>query len=420
MTPLSLSRKKRYFAAVARVIYPRRIWALIVLLPFCIASEWYPGAAAPAVSVSAIRIASFNTSLNRPKAGELVTDLATRKDPQAQKIAAILQQVRPDVIALMEFDYDATGKALQYFQDYYLAVSQQGGEPLHYGYTYAVPANTGIPAGTDLNNDHTVSLPQDAIGFGRFEGQYAFALLSRYEIKTEAIRSFQHFLWKDMPQAHLPHQPDGQPWYTPEALAVLRLSSKNHIDLPVQLPHGTVVHVILAHPTPPVFDGPEDRNGTRNYDEIRLLNDYVSNQPYLYDDAGQKGGLPAGESFVIMGDMNADPQEGDSSDNPIDQFKNNPHIHPGAFTGKHIPASKGAVEASSVQGGINKTHQGNPAYDTGDFNDTNPGNLRIDYVLPSKNATIKDAGVCWPVSSDPQAAWITASDHRLVWLDVAF
>ena len=30
---------------------------------------------------------------------------------------------------------------------------------------------------------------------------------------------------------------------------------------------GKTVHFLTSHPTPPVFDGPEDRNGTRNGDE---------------------------------------------------------------------------------------------------------------------------------------------------------
>ncbi len=55
---------------------------------------------------------------------------------------------------------------------------------------------------------------------------------------------------------------------------MLRLSSKSHWDIPLQI-GGAIVHVLTAHPTPPVFDGPEDRNGCRNHDEIRLWSDYI-------------------------------------------------------------------------------------------------------------------------------------------------
>ena len=64
-------------------------------------------------------------------------------------------------------------------------------------------------------------------------------------------------------------------WYSPEELNVFRLSSKSHWDVPIRIGRKTV-HFLTSHPTPPVFDGPEDRNGTRNADEIRLFADYVT------------------------------------------------------------------------------------------------------------------------------------------------
>src|SRR5690606_10404453 len=162
-----------------------------------------------------------------------------------------------------------------------------------------------------LNNDGAVRLPDYAIGFGNFPGQYAFALLSRFPLDTANIRTFKNFKWKNMPGALLPRKPDGSSYYSNAALDVLNLSSKNHVDIPVTLPDGSKIHVLLAHPTPPVFDGAEDRNGLRNHDEIRLFADYLSNENYLVDDKGNPGGLPPGEKFVLMGDMNADPYDGD-------------------------------------------------------------------------------------------------------------
>ena len=52
------------------------------------------------------------------------------------------------------------------------------------------------------------------------------------------------------------------------------------------------------------------------------------------------------------------------------------------------------------------------------FGDEAPGNLRVDYVLPSAGLEITGAGVFWPVEGEPGAALIGASDHRLVWVDV--
>ena len=48
----------------------------------------------------------------------------------------------------------------------------------------------------------------------------------------------------------------------------VRLSSTSHWGVPVDV-DGSTVRFLVSHPTPPVFDGAEDRNGTRNHDEIR-------------------------------------------------------------------------------------------------------------------------------------------------------
>ncbi len=66
---------------------------------------------------------------------------------------------------------------------------------------------------------------------------------------------------------------------------------------------------------------------------------------------------------------------------------------------------------------------GDAAFDTADFSDSAPGNLRADYVLPRKQLRIDDAGVFWPLESDPLfglvGTWpFPGSDHRLVWIDV--
>lgn len=76
--------------------------------------------------------------------------------------------------------------------------------------------------------------------------------LSKYPFRTP--RTFQYFLWKDMPDAYLPRDPTtNESYYAPEVLNVLRLSSKSHWDIPVQV-NGQVIHVLQSHPTPPVFD----------------------------------------------------------------------------------------------------------------------------------------------------------------------
>ena len=369
-----------------------------------------------------VRFATFNASLNRNFAGQLRADLSTPGNAQAATVAEIIQRVRPEVLLINEFDFDPIAADL--FRTNYLEVSHNGAEPIRYDHLFIAPSNTGIPSGFDLNNNGVIGGPDDAFGFGFFPGQFGMLVLSQHPIDTADIRTFQHFLWKDMPGALLPDDPATPApadWYSPEELDVFRLSSKSHWDVPI-LVDGKTVHFLVSHPTPPVFDGPEDRNGTRNFDEIRFWADYITpgtSARYIYDDEGQSGGLQPGASFVIAGDQNSDPLDGDSIPGAIQQLIEHPRVNT-----KVTPDSEGAVEQSALQGGANLTHLSDPRFDTADFADTAPGNLRADYVLPSENLRIDDALVFWPLSSDPLFRLVgtfpfPSSDHRLVWVDVS-
>ena len=362
-----------------------------------------------------VRFATFNVSLNRKTNGELLSDLKRGEDVQIQQVAEVIQRVRPDVILLNEVDYDSQAIAIALFQKNFLAVGQNGQQPIEYPYVFTAPVNTGIESGIDINQDGQIELPSDGFGFGAFPGQYGMAVLSKYPIDSANVRTFQNFLWKDMPNARRPIDPATQKaFYSNEVFDRLRLSSKSHWDVPIQVA-GETVHLICCHPTPPVFDGDEDRNGCRNHDEIRLVADYVSdNASYLYDDKGVKGGLPTGRSsFVVAGDLNADPVDGDSVQKAARQLTENPAINQ-----TQIPASKGAVAAARITGQKNKEHQGEPAHDTGDFNDESVGNMRVDYCLPSKNLQLTDCGVFWPAEGEAGFELNQASDHHLVWIDI--
>jgi hypothetical protein len=369
------------------------------------------------------RFATFNASLNRAAEGQLIADLSTPDNLQAQNAAETIQRVRPDVLLINEFDFDAAGLAARLFQRNYLSVGHNGAAPIHYPFRFVAPSNTGIPSGFDLDNNGSVGGPNDAFGFGAYPGQFGMAVFSRYPILRRHVRTFQHFLWKDMPGALLPDDPATPApadWYSPEELDVFRLSSKSHWDVPV-LVGGRVVHALVSHPTPPVFDGPEDRNGTRNFDEIRLWADYVapSRGRYLYDDQGRRGGLARGARFVIMGDQNSDPFDGDSLPGAAQQLLEHPRVNTSL-----TPSSPGGPEQAALQGGANVNHRGDPAFDTADFADVpGPGNLRADYVLPSRNLHMLAARVFWPLSTDPLFRLVgvfpfPTSDHRLVWVDV--
>ncbi|MGH2766694.1 MAG: endonuclease/exonuclease/phosphatase family protein [Actinomycetota bacterium] len=367
-----------------------------------------------------VRFATFNASLNRFSESQLIADLSAPGDAQADAVAEIVQRVRPDVLLVNEFDFDEAGPggsslAASLFQQNYLSVPHDDADPVTYPYRFVAPSNTGIPSGFDLNNDDAVGGPDDAFGFGFFPGQFGMAVFSRFPIGT--ARTFQELLWKGMPGALLPDDPaTAAPadWYSPEELDVFRLSSKSHWDVPILI-GKKAVHFLVSHPTPPVFDGPEDRNGTRNHDEIRLWADYVlpSRSRYIVDDEGNRGGLRPGSLFVIAGDQNSDPLDGDSIPGSAQLLLDHPLVNT-----KVTPDSEGAVEQSALQGGANTAHVSDPAFDTADFPDTAPGNLRADYVLPRKNMPIVDAAVFWPTSDDPLFDLVGSSDHRLVWIDV--
>ncbi len=398
-----------------------------------------------------VRFATFNASLNRPfntlnlpsGVGLLVTHLSNPNVDdqfrnQAKNVAEVIQRVRPDVLLINEFDPLQDGDLgvapgpENLFRDNFLEVSQNGAAPIEYPYAFIAASNTGVPTGKDLNNfGGAVTTPgaagygDDSFGFGAFPGQFGMVVYSKFPIAYEDVRTFRLFKWKDMPGNLIP-----TPFYSPDEVDILRLSSKSHWDVPILIGNKTV-HFLVSHPTPPVFDGAEDRNGRRNHDEIRFWADYITpgKAGYIYDDEGQSGGLKPGELFVIAGDQNSDPVDGDSIAGSIQQLLEHPLINT-----KLTPESAGGTEAAG-QGGNNSAHKGDPRLDTADFADFGPfgpGNLRVDYVLPRKTLQLVDSGIFWPVRSDPLSrltgvfdpvAWglvggFPTSDHRSVWIDV--
>ena len=144
------------------------------------------------------------------------------------------------MLLVNEFDFDdegrgGTSRAAKLFQDNYLSVSRNGARSIRYPYRFTAPSNTGIASGFDLdNNGQAVTTPgmgygNDSFGFGEFPGQFGMTVYSRHPILERGVRTFQNFLWKDMPGARLPDNPQTpapRDWYSAEELAVFRLSSR--------------------------------------------------------------------------------------------------------------------------------------------------------------------------------------------------
>ena len=351
-----------------------------------------------------VRVGTFNVEDLRLAEIEADTP-ATRT--RVDEIVRVIRDVNADVLLVNE---------IEYAED--MAAARALAKRLP-GYTvHAWPSNTGIASGHDLDNDGTAhgtppTLPamnedgtpgratdagraygNDAFGFGTYPGQYAMALLVRdgLEVQADGVRTFQTLHWSAMPDAMRPMNEDGTPWHSDEARAAMRLSSKSHWDVPVKLGDGSVVHVLASHPTPPAFDGAEQRNKKRNHDEIRFWGAYIEGgdaAEWIVDDAGKSGGLDAEAHFVIVGDLNADPRGGSSIGDPI-----------GTWLTGHERVR--ALEPTS-----RRAMDGLDPWDTAMFR------LRVDYALPSTSLGVRGMGMARPGAD---GNW--PSDHFPVWVDV--
>ena len=168
------------------------------------------------------------------------------------------------------------------------------------------------------------------------------------------------------------------------------------MDIPVGV-HRHQLHLLLSHITPTVFDGPEHCNGQRNHDEIRIWSDYLSGgerASYLIDDVGKSGCLHSEDLFVVLGDLNRDPIDGDSYNQMIHQLLEHERIHPAVWLDKQVPCS----EVGKFQKPQNPPHSGDPAEDTAAWG------LRVDYVLPARELEILRSGVFWPNPDETEAA----------------
>lgn len=333
-------------------------------------------------------MATWSAELSRKGPGLLWRDIEAGKDKQIAAAIEVITATAPDILLITGFDWDFEGRALAAFEAR-LAAAGQG-----YPYLFAPPTNAGLATGLDLDGNGRLGEGRDAQGYGRFTGQGGMALLSRLPIETERARDFSTLAWRDLPGAQI----EGA-GLSPEARAVQRLSTVAHWDLPLRRADGSALHLLAFAATPPVFDGPEDRNGRRNHDETAFWRLYLD---------GRLGEAPPAPPFVVLGDANLDPADGEGRAEALTALLADPRLQ------DPRPASAGGAAAADPG------QKGDPALDTADYPDP-PGNLRVDYVLPSAGLRIEGAGVYWPAPGAPGAdAAETASRHRLVWVDLAF
>jgi hypothetical protein len=313
------------------------------------------------------RITTYAAPLSRDGPGLLLRDILKGEDAQIAAVHAVVDRHAPDVLLLTDFDYDLDGSALTAFAEMF-------GD--QFPYRFALRPNAGMPTGLDLDRNGRTGEPRDAQGYGRFAGDGGMAILSRYSVGEATDLS--DVLWRDLPGATLPKD-----FYPDEVLEVQRLSSTGHWIVPLNLPDGPMT-LLAFSATPPVFDGPEDRNGLRNRDELRMWQVVLD---------GGFGPPPTG--FVVAGNANLDPADGDGFSGAMAAFLADPRVQDPL-----------------------------PGRDTADWPDDGAGDLRVSYVLPAAEWAVTDAGVFWPASDQPEAALLgddglAAGPHHLVWVDVS-
>lgn len=329
------------------------------MIRFCSALVLILGGIAAPIHAESLRIATFNAELVRKGPGLLLRDILRGEDPQITAFHALMLEVKPDIIALQGIDHDMRGTALQALVD---DLTKAG---LTYPHSYTASPNAGQDSGLDLNGNGRLGDADDSHGYGRFSGMGGMAVLSRYPFVLEEVEDYTSMLWKDLHGNIYPTQ-DGTPFGGREVFDAHRLSSRGHWVVPVQTPMGKL-HVMSFHATPPLYDGPEDRNGRRNHDETAFWLDYLKRSPRL-------------GSFVLLGTANTDPERGSGRPEAIQALLDSPRME--------------------------NPFDNSP---TADFKDPLPGDLRVDYLLPSSDLQVLGHGM---------AANLTASRHSLLWADI--
>lgn len=328
-----------------------------------------------------LRIATWNAGLEREGPGLLLRDIASGRDAQVGAAVAVIVALDADVLALTGVDYDAGHAALGELQ----SRLADAGAP--YPHRLAWAPNTGVPTGHDIDGDGRRLGLRDAQGWGRFAGAGGMALLSRLPIDAAAARDHSAFVWSALPGALQPPDGDAGPD------AIQRLSTTGHWQVPVLLPDGGRLTLLVWSATPPVFDGRDDRNGRRNHDEaafwLRLLGGALPEPP------------PAAP-FVLLGDAQLDTADSNGRPAAMRALLSHPALQDPRPRGSH--------------GRSEPDQSGDPALDTVLYRF---GGLRVAYVLPSAGLAIAGSGVMWPPDADPFAAVLAlASRHRPVWVDI--
>ncbi|MDJ1018287.1 MAG: endonuclease/exonuclease/phosphatase family protein [Paracoccaceae bacterium] len=312
----------------------------------------------------------------------LLRDIASGKDAQVAAMTRLARRVDADVLILGGIDYDLRNAALAALAD------GIGGYP----HRFQSRPNRGLQTGLDADGDGRMGEPEDAQGFGRFAGADGLAVISKHPLGGSRFDDFSTLRWTELADnLALADVEQGQ-----------RLSTTAHWALSVSAPGAGEVDLLIWHAAPPVFDGPDDRNGRRNHDEAAFWAWYLE-------------GADPDRPVILAGLANLDVVDGDGRPEAMRRLLGHPRLQ------DPEPASAGGVRSAEADGGKNASHRGDPALDTVDWPDDarGPGNLRVDFILPDRRFEVLDAGVLWPSENGPLLKDVmAASRHRIVWMDL--
>ena len=303
-----------------------------------------------------LRIGLFAGPLTRDGPGLLLRDLTRGDAPDVESGIIALAALEADILVLTDIDHDHRGVALGVLSDRLAAAGAA------YPHRFTAAPNSGLPSGADLDGDGRTGDPRDAEGYGSYRGEGGMAVLSRWPLDTAGLHDFTALAWRDLPGALLTPADPGA--------ATRRLSRANHWALPV-IVAATRLRLLIHHASTPAFDGPDDLNGRRNVDELRLWRLYL---------AGDLPDGPPKEPVILIGNLNADPDRGESRPEELRRWLADPRFrdplagHPTAFWERTGP-------------------------------------LRVAYILPETALPVAAAGI------GTQDAAIGA--HVPVWVDLA-
>ncbi|MER5172448.1 endonuclease/exonuclease/phosphatase family protein [Thioclava kandeliae] len=295
-----------------------------------------------------MRLAIWGPELGGEGPGLLYRDVLSGKNARIDASLAQIVQLAPDVLLLIGVDWDGQQAAAHALREALAA------RDAHYPYLVHRQPNSGLPSGEDLDGNGVYGEARDAQGYGRFTGAGGVLLLSK--LPVIAVEDMSAMLWRDLAGGLA----DGAE-LSPGALAVQRLSSSVHWIVRLE-----GLELLIWSATPPIFDGPEDRNGRRNHDETAFW------LPYLAT-------LPADPPLVMLGRANLDPAQKEGRKAALETLLSSPRLQDPL-----------------------------PDLPTADLGGKH---LRLDYILPDHLLEVTGAGVL-PATEGAR--------YRMVWVDIAW